>query len=242
MLKSSRIVPIHKAGSRECCDNYRPITLLSTISKIVEKIVATCLVAHLVNDNLLTPNQYGFQRGKNTEQNLIHVINHISTALNDGNYCIGIFLDLKKAFDVCSHEIRLKKLKHLGVKNRALEWFHSYLSNRSQQVDIEGNLSDPKIIDISVMQGSILGPILFLCYINDLPGASNLMTCLFANDTQGLAQGKHLPELIDKVNNELKKWAEWFRVNKLAVNTSKTKYIIFHTRGKNRHEREKHHL
>ena len=99
----------------------------------------------------------------------------------------------------------MKKLKHLGVKNKVLDWFQSYLSNRSQQIDIKGSISEPRQINISVLQGSILGPILFLCYINDLPSASTLMTGLFGDDTQGLAHGKHLPNLIDKVNIELKK-------------------------------------
>ena len=163
---------------------------------------------------------------------MLHVINYISSALNEGKFCVGVFLDLKKAFDVCNHKILLKKLNHLGVKGLALKWFTSYLSNRYQQVDIEGNLSNPKQINISVLQGSILGPILFLCYINDLPLSSNLNTYLFADDTQGLASGKNLPELIDLVNSELLKWAAWFRANKMAVNTKKTKYIVFHTKGK----------
>ena len=231
-LKKSRIVPIHKAGSRASCDNYRPIALLSSISKILEKIVATRLVNHLETNKLINKNQYGFQRGRNTEQNLIQLINYISKSLNEGDYCIGVFLDLRKAFDVCSHEVLLGKLKHLGLSNGALKWFKSYLSDRIQQVDIEGNLSDSQQINISVLQGSILGPILFLCYINDLPSASALNTGLFADDTQGLARGKNLPQLIDYVNAELKKWAAWFRANKLAVNASKTKYIIFHTKGK----------
>ena len=126
---------------------------------------------------------------KNTEQNLLNVINVISTALNNGDYCIGIFLDLKKAFDCVNHEILLKKLKHLGVRGLALNWFQSYLSDRSQRFYLNGELSDPETIDISVLQGTILGPILFLCFINDLPNSSNLLSFLFADDTQGLAFG-----------------------------------------------------
>jgi hypothetical protein len=232
-LKKSRIVPIFKAGNSENCDNYRPISLLSSLSKILEKIVQKKLVDHLESNNLLYKHQYGFLRGKCTEFNLLHVSNKITEALNDGKFCLGIFLDLKKAFDVCSHEILLKKLeKGFGVRGSALLWFKNYLSGRKQVVDINGSLSQPRDINISVLQGSILGPILFLCYINDLPNATNLDTFLFADDTSGLKSGNNLPELIEQCNVELQKMANWFRANKMCVNTSKTKYIIFHTRGK----------
>ena len=231
-LKLSRIVPIHKSGKRELCDNYRPIALLSSFSKILEKIVSLKLVNHLDYHKLLSPRQFGFQRKKNTEHNLLNVINYISKALNDGNFCIGIFLDLRKAFDVCNHEILFKKLKNKGVTGNTLNWFKSYLSGRRQIVDVNGCKSKQEDIDMSVIQGSILGPILFLVYIDDLPFSSLLETFIFADDTQGLKAGKNLPELIDLVNIELKKWAQWFRTNKMAVNVNKTKFIIFHTRGK----------
>jgi hypothetical protein len=232
-LKQSRIVPILKTGNSECCDNYRPISLLSSLSKVLEKIVQIKLVNHLESNNLLYKHQYGFLRGKCTEHNLLHVTNKITEALNDGKFCIGIFLDLKKAFDVCSHEILLKKLeKGFGIKGSVLLWFKNYLSNRPKIVDINGSLSQPKNINISVLQGSILGPIHFLWYINDLPNVTNLDTFLFADDTSGLKSGNNLPELIAQCNIELQKMANWFRANKMCVNTSKTKFIIFHTKGK----------
>ena len=167
-LKLSRIVPVYKSGDPKICDNYRPIALVNTLSKILEKIVSLKLTNHLQINELLYKHQYGFQRGLSTEHNLMHVVNYISQSLNNGNYCIGIFLDLKKAFDVCSHEILLKKLKKFGIDGSALDWFASYLSNRKQKVDISGNLSSESIINISVLQGTTLGPILFLCYINDI--------------------------------------------------------------------------
>ena len=112
-LKLSRIVPVYKSGDPKICDNYRPIALVNTLSKILEKIVSLKLTNHLQINELLYKHQYGFQRGLSTEHNLMHVVNYISQSLNNGNYCIGIFLDLKKAFDVCSHEILLKKLKKI---------------------------------------------------------------------------------------------------------------------------------
>ena len=131
-------------------------------------------------------------------------------------------VDLKKAFDVCNHEILFKKLKSKGVRGKTLDWFKSYLQARRQIVDVNGHKSTEETIDMSVIQGSILGPTLFLIYIDDLPYSSLLETFLFADDTQGLMAGENLPELIDKVNVDLKKWAQWFRSNKMTVNTNKT--------------------
>jgi len=167
-LKKIRVVPIFKSGNVLECDNYRPISMLSSISKILEKIVAKKLLYHLEENNLLYSYQYGFTPGKSTEQNLIQVTNYISQALNENKFCLAVFIDLKKAFDVCSHTILLKKLKHFGINGKAHDWFTSYLSNRTQCVDVNNTLSDEKQLLLSVIQGSILGPILFLIYINDL--------------------------------------------------------------------------
>jgi Reverse transcriptase (RNA-dependent DNA polymerase) len=232
LMKAGRIVPVHKSGDSKNCDNYRPIALLNTFSKILEKVAANRLVSHLETHKILDLNQFGFQRARNTEHNLLQVVNFISNEINNGNYCVGVFLDLRKAFDTCSHDILLKKMSHYGVKGVALDWFTSYLQDRTQKVDIEGNLSHSCSIDMSVIQGSILGPILFLIQINDLPKSSSLKTFLFADDTQGLKGGKNLANLLDDVNHELRKWAVWFMANKMAVNTTKTKYIIFHGKGR----------
>jgi hypothetical protein len=133
---------------------------------------------------------------------------------------------------VVPHKILLKKLQKLGITGVALRWFTSYLEGRTQRVDIEGNLSEIEALTISILQGSILGPILFLCFINDLPNCTDIMTLLFADDTAGLLSGSELQPLIQKANLELQKMAAWFRANKMAVNVSKTKYIIFKPRGK----------
>jgi hypothetical protein len=124
------------------------------------------------------------------------------------------------------------KLDRMGVRDTALQWFKNYLANRKQKVDINGKLSEERGIEISIMQGSILGPILFLCYINDLHTVTSLLTLMFADDTFCLKSGHNLNELITQVNIEINKMALWFRANKLAVNKNKTKYIIFHMRGK----------
>jgi len=140
---------------------------------------------------------------------------------------VGIFLDLKKAFDVVPHSILLKKL------GTALAWFESYLSNRTQKVDINGNLSDIAYLDaLSVFQGTSLGPILFLCFINDLPRATDLFSVLYADDTTGLDSDSDLGILMTRVSVELKKMSVWFQCNKMALNINKTKYIVFHVPSK----------
>ncbi len=194
--------------------------------------MAEKLISHLLTNNLLYAHQYGFLPKRSTEQNLLQIVNYIAEAINDTLYCIGVFLDLKKAFDVCSHEILLKKLKKMGINGIAHRWFTSYLQGRSQCVDIEGNFSEFLDLDISVIQGSTLGPLLFLCYINDFWTCTNMFSVLFADDTTGLAKGANLQELISFVNLELQKMANWFRSNKMQLNASKTKYIIFRTKNK----------
>jgi hypothetical protein len=232
-LKSTRVIPIHKAGDTTNCDNYRPISLVNAFSKILEKIVSTKLTQHLEQNNLIYEHQYGFLKGKSTEHALLHITNRIGQALNENKYCVGIFLDLKKAFDVVPHNILLKKLEKLGITGTALAWFKSYLSDRTQKVDINGHLSDTAYLDaLSVFQGTSLGPILFLCFINDLPRATDLFSVLYADDTTGLDSDSDLQALMARVSMELRKMAIWFQSNRMALNINKTKYIIFHVPSK----------
>ncbi len=233
-LKVSRVVPIFKTGDKKICNNYRPISLVSTISKIIEKIVAIRLVNHLEINKLITDAQFGFQRRLSPEQNIIHLTNFVTEALNENKFCIGIFLDLQKAFDVVPHEILLKKLHNLGIRDTPLKWFKSYLQNRSQYVEINGKKSSKRSINISVMQGSVLGPLLFLCFINDLTNASSLLRLLlFADDTCALDKDHNLKDLILRCNIELQKIANWFLINKILLNISKCKFILFHKQEKN---------
>ena len=171
-LKTSRTIPIFKSGDKFNIDNYRPISLVNSISKIIEKMVSVKLTNYLQINKLISPWQFGFQKYLNTEHNLIHAVNFIGEAMNRGDFCIGVFFDLRKAFDVVQHDVLLNKLSKLGVKNSALNWFKSYLSNRKQVVDIHGTLSEVKNISCSVLQGSILGPLLFLCFINDFANST----------------------------------------------------------------------
>ena len=149
-LKKSRVVPIFKEGDSRLCDNYRPITIVSTLAKILDKIVATKLYNHLDLNKLLYKFQFGFQKNLSTEMNLLHLTNYVTKAINEGKFCIGIFLDLRKAFDVVDHSILLKKLSYLGICETELSWFTSYLNDRLQCTDVNGKFSILKSIKISI--------------------------------------------------------------------------------------------
>ena len=227
-FKCAKIIPIFKCGDASLVDNYRPISLLSTLSKLLEKIICSRLTEHLEHNNLLTPSQFGFRSGLNTTQPMIHFLNKLCSAGNNNEFSIAVFCDLQKAFDCCDHKILLKKLNNLGVRGTELDWFASYLTGRTQFVEINSCPSPPLEILCGVPQGSILGPILFLAYINDLPLASKLFSSLFADDTTLLASNKCLTTLVSFVNQELQKIVEYFRANKLLLHPAKTQFILFH--------------
>ena len=232
-FKIARVVPIFKAGSPDHLNNYRPISCLPTLSKIFEKLVAKQLTDYLINNELLYKFQFGFQSGNSTVHPLLHIVKFITEAWNNNEFAVAIFLDLQKAFDLVNHDILLVKLQSLGICGISLKWFESYLKNRSQTVVVNGVFSDFFCsIIMSVLQGSILGPILFLCFINDMPSSNLLFNILFADDTTGLIKGPDIQVLADKINLELQKIGTWLRANKLSINASKTKIIIFHPRNK----------
>jgi hypothetical protein len=226
-MKIAKVVPIFKSGDRRCMDNYRPISLLSIFSKILEKVVCNRLCTFLETNNILSGAQFGFRPGHSTVHPMVHLVNHVSKALNNKEHSIAIFCDLRKAFDSCDHGILLKKLSRVGIRGNTLAWFKDYLSNRHQFVTVSGFNSSLRVIRLGVPQGSILGPILFLLYINDLPLNSLLNDFLFADDTTLLASGPDLPELIEFVNSEFHKICTYFRQNKLVLHPAKTQFVLF---------------
>jgi hypothetical protein len=226
-LKIAKVVPIFKSGDPMLVDNYRPISLLCNFSKVLEKIMCNRLTKFLNDNKVLSNSQYGFRRKHSTIHPIIHLLNEVTKASNSKKYTLAIFCDLRKAFDTCNHEILIKKLRKIGVTNNELNWFVSYLSGRMQYVYLNGIESDKLEIRKGVPQGSILGPLLFLIYVNDLPECSALITLLFADDTTLLASGDNLQELITFVNQEFKKVVSFFRAHQMALHPSKTKYIIF---------------
>ena len=230
-FKIAKVIPIHKTGDKSVMDNYRPISLLSTFSKIMEKIVASRLTSFLEENNILSKWQFGFRSAHSTSHPMVHFLNKITEALNKKKHTIAIFCDLKKAFDTCNHEILFSKLSKYGIMGIELDWFKSYLKNRKQFVSIKNKSSPLLDILLGVPQGSILGPLLFLLYINDLPLSSRFMSLLFADDTTLLHTHDDLKILEEIVNTEFRKICDYFRANRMVLHPDKTKFILF-TRSK----------
>ena len=226
-MKIAKIIPIHKGGDRSSMDNYRPISLLSCFSKILKKIVCKRLTTFLENNNLISNSQFGFRTGHSTIHPMVKLMNFVSEALNKKQHSIAIFCDLRKAFDTCNHSLLFRKMEKMGIKGITLEWFKNYLTGRKQFVSLNGISSSLLNSTIGVPQGSILGPILFLIYINDLPYCSTLLALLFADDTTLLASGDNIEDLIQYVNSEFKKIVTFFRANMLSLHPEKTQFILF---------------
>ena len=183
-LKIAKIIPIYKSGDSKSLTNYRPISILSVFSKIFEKIISIRLKQFMTSNNILHENQFGFRSGLSTSMALLQLVDELTESIDSKKVTIGVFVDLAKAFDTIDHDILLKKMLHYGIRGVALRYFRSYLENRKQFVSIDGLKSDLSTIVCGVPQGSILGPILFLLYINDLNSVSKILkTIMFADNT-----------------------------------------------------------
>ena len=194
----------------------------------MEKLMHKQLYAFLEEHQVLFKNQFGFRKKCSTSHSLIEITEKIRESIDSGKYGCGIFIDLKKAFDTVNHEILLKKLEHYGIRGTVLDWFKSYLTDRKQYVFYNGISSEVKNVTCGVPQGSVLGPLLFLIYINDLPNISaKLSFFLFADDTNIYYESTDLAELEKTVNEELKKLSLWLNLNRLALNVGKTNFVIF---------------
>ena len=229
-LKVAKVVSIYKKGDPEDVSNYRPISLLPIFSKIYERLMYKRLYSFVICKKIIYPLQFGFQQHNSVDHALISMTEAIKNTLDNKRFGCGIFIDLQKAFDTVSHRILLAKLEHYGIRGNALEWFRSYLTDRIQYVSINGKRSHPLHINCGVPQGSVLGPLLFLLFINDLPNVSRrLKFYLFADDTNIYYDSDTIKDLTKKVNNELKYVKRWLDANKLSLNITKTNYIIFHS-------------
>ena len=231
ILKAARVIPIYKKGAKTDMNNYRPISLLNIFSKIFEKLMKKHLIDFIEANEILSPSQYGFQRGKSTEDALSKFSEMIYNQLDKSNHVLSIFVDFSKAFDTVPHDILLKKLEHYGVRGRTNRWFSDYLTNRPQSTQINNISSSQKINTLGVPQGSVLGPLLFLLFINDLPNVSQLLsTLLFADDATLSIHGRNPTLLIETANFELEKFYFWCIANRLTVNTLKTHFMLFSNR------------
>ena len=223
-LKIAKVTPIFKSGEKDLLKNYRPISVLPCFSKILERIVYNRLYKHLTQNNVLYEKQFGFQKFCSTEYAIVQLIDQISDAFKQNQFTLGLFIDFSKAFDTVNHEILLEKLNIYGIKNNNFNWFTSYLSQRKQYITFNQDKTDMLEIKCGVPQGSVLGPLLFLLYVNNLKNASTMLDpIMFADDTNLFYSHANIKTLFKTVNEELSHLSEWFASNKLSLNTEKTK-------------------
>ena len=231
-LKIAKVIPLYKGGESKWLVNYRPVSVLPVFSKVLERLMYNRIIEFIDAHDILYDLQFGFRKHHSTSVALALLYDRITQALYDGNDVLGVFLDFSKAFDTVNHDILLRKLYVLGIRGTAHGWIKSYLSNREQFVVFNNTQSTKKMINCGVPQGSILGPLLFLLYINDMAAVSHvLFPILFADDTNVFLNGSNVDDMIRTMNNELMKINEWLYCNKLSLNVSKTHFIIFKSQG-----------
>lgn len=227
ILKAAVIKPVFKKGSSEDMTNYRPIALLSVISKIIEKAFSNRLKDFLTAVNFLSPCQYGFRQGYSTVDAVGQLVGDVTLGFDESLPSVAVMLDVSKAFDALNHEILLFKLDYAGIRGLALSWLTDYLQNRSQKVKFGRTLSDSLLTNTGVPQGSILGPILFSIFVNDIKSAITYSKVVqYADDTTIYNTGK-LPEIVNEMNCDLEALLGWFSANKLLLSSSKTSAILF---------------
>ena len=228
-LKIVKVIPIFKnKGSEFETNNYRPISLLSNVDKIFEKLVHNRLTSFFNKHNLFYNKQFGFRRAHSTYHTLISLTEKIRQSLDKGQFSCGVFIDLQKAFDTVNIDILLRKLELYGIRGNCNKWFRSYLTGRRQYVTVNGKSSGFKHILHGVPQGSVLGPLLFIMYINDLPNALIFSeSTLFADDTCLLYSNSSLKSIERHLNIDLKRLFKWLCANKISLNVSKTEVLLF---------------
>lgn len=227
-LKIARVCPVFKGGDKSQFTNYRPISVLPVASKVFENAINTRLYKFFSKYNVINEAQYGFQKNKSCEKALLNIKHELIKNIEQRLYSLGLFIDFRKAFDSVYHDVLTHKLSKYGVRGVVLDLLKNYLINRRQYVRMNNSASAYADITRGVLQGSILGPLLFIIYINDLcdiPCSPKLI--MYADDTNIFFSGTSILELEHHVNKYLHQLSGWLSVNKLQLNVSKTKYIVF---------------
>ena len=227
--KIAKVTPLFKKGSKTDPKNYRPISLLPIISKIIEKVVHEQTQTFLQRSNLIFRYQSGFRKNFSTDWCLSYLNNKILNGFDSGLFTGMILIDLQKAFDTIDHDILIKKMAFVGFSDETISWFMSYLSGRHFKVYVNSSLSNLGDVKCGVPQGSILGPLLFLLYINDIPQSIECEILLYADDSCLFFQHKNVSEIKKQLNKDFKNLNDWFLDNKLSIHfgEDKTKSILF---------------
>ena len=230
VLKIARVSPVHKSGNSDIIDNYRPISSLPVFSKIFERLTLDRMTSFLSHNNILTPCQYGFRRGRSTTQAVVKLVSHIVQAYHQKSFSACFFLDLRKAFDTVNHKLLIKKLEHYGFRGKCSDFMKSYYENRTQYVHIKGNNSSSLPVVFGVPQGSILGPLCFSLYINDVPLAVKEEVILFADDAVFIIVSSSLADLYQRIKELFSDLSKYLEMNRLIPNSSKSKLMYFKSR------------
>lgn len=231
VFKPAIVTPVHKSGDTQEVSNYRPISILPAASKVIEKVVAEQLIAHLDSKSFFHPMQFGFRKKHSTETACCYFLEEIKTSLDQGGVVGAVFLDLRKAFDTVNHEVLIHKLAKYDISTNVQNWIKSYLINRKQCVQINGTLSTSLVSTMGVPQGSILGPLLFCLYINDLPSVcKGINIVMYADDTVLYTHGRSATDVAKKLSSVMSKVSHWLHDSCLTLNVEKTVTMFFTNR------------